>query len=346
MRDNRVQALTGVRFLAALGVLLFHIGVLYPDATVRRLTSLGHLGVPFFFVLSGFVLTWGSSADVGLGRFWWNRFARVWPLHVATCAWAAVLALSLGHRIPRVAGLENVLLLHAWDPRVAINLGYNPVSWSLSCEATFYLAFPALLPLVRKASPGRTAMLAFGAQLTAAVLLTQAVGGVSGRHWAQFAPLPVQGLSFVVGIAAALAIEAGWQPPRLTRTVPASALLLPMAAWLIPGPEVLQRPLLDVLATVAAALVIARLTRRTLEGAPGRLAVPWLVRLGEWSYALYLVHLLLMYTARAMGLTSEGWGIVTGAAAVPVAGMCFVLLERPAERALRARWRAWQTTPT
>ena len=41
--------------------------------------SYGYTGVSFFFLLSGFVLTW-SCAGQPAQRFWWNRFARIWPL--------------------------------------------------------------------------------------------------------------------------------------------------------------------------------------------------------------------------------------------------------------------------
>lgn len=41
--------------------------------------GLGHYGVAFFFVLSGFVLTWSAKPTTTMPTFWWRRFARIYP---------------------------------------------------------------------------------------------------------------------------------------------------------------------------------------------------------------------------------------------------------------------------
>jgi peptidoglycan/LPS O-acetylase OafA/YrhL len=75
-RTLRLDSLTGLRFFAALAVVLVHVGGQFATARwLLTVESYGYAGVSFFFVLSGFVLTW-SHREQSAGRFWWRRFAR------------------------------------------------------------------------------------------------------------------------------------------------------------------------------------------------------------------------------------------------------------------------------
>jgi peptidoglycan/LPS O-acetylase OafA/YrhL len=104
----------------------------------------GATGVSFFFVLSGFVLTWSARSHDTAAGFWRRRIARIYPVHLVT----AVAAMLLGSAIlgqPRPTGQQlaaNLLLIHSWWPAWWQTL--NPVSWSLACEAFFYATFPVL----------------------------------------------------------------------------------------------------------------------------------------------------------------------------------------------------------
>jgi peptidoglycan/LPS O-acetylase OafA/YrhL len=111
-------------------------------------------GVSFFFVLSGFILTVVYPQLKSIkesGQFLLARFARVWPLHAFTFF---VLFLTVDW-VPkfvstpqgvRVAAL-NLSLLQAWSPYTFYNMSFNAVSWSISVEAFFYLAFVGLIQL-------------------------------------------------------------------------------------------------------------------------------------------------------------------------------------------------------
>ena len=96
LNPARVEQLTGLRFFAALGVLLCHFHVLIPDAEPKFLFDLGGHGVTLFFVLSGFVLTWrydaphqistgktrtGQLPRINLAAFASARFARIAPVY-------------------------------------------------------------------------------------------------------------------------------------------------------------------------------------------------------------------------------------------------------------------------
>ncbi len=157
-----LPALTGARWLAAFVVFVHHAGLAAylsgnPQHFLIAVGSAGHVGVSFFFVLSGFVLLWSARPHDAAVTFWWRRVARVVPSHVVT----AFIALALGFTIapslgPRdetggwAATLTNVGLLNSWVP--GWSQAGNPVSWSLVCEAFFYALFPAMALLARKAN--------------------------------------------------------------------------------------------------------------------------------------------------------------------------------------------------
>lgn len=81
----RLDAITALRWWAALAVFLFHVRNIVPlPGAVAEFARFGYLGVAFFFVLSGFVLTWSWRPTVDKRTFYWRRFARVYPLNVVT----------------------------------------------------------------------------------------------------------------------------------------------------------------------------------------------------------------------------------------------------------------------
>ena len=83
-----LKALTSARFFAALHVALYHLihpfkiwGIFAP------VMSAGYTGVSFFFVLSGFILTYAHGTEYEAGRgnaqkFWIARFARIYPVYL------------------------------------------------------------------------------------------------------------------------------------------------------------------------------------------------------------------------------------------------------------------------
>ncbi len=148
--DRRpLDALTGLRFVAAAAVFLHHLGGKF--GIEPNPYSIGALAVTFFFVLSGFILTYvyhdrlNSPTDVR--RFWFTRFARIWPLHVV-CLIIAICTMfswsAFDHRETWWKLLTNLVLLQSWIPDAGWAFSFNVVSWTISTEAFFYLLFPAL----------------------------------------------------------------------------------------------------------------------------------------------------------------------------------------------------------
>ena len=77
----------------------------------------GAVGVSFFFVLSGFVLTWLARPGETAHRVWRRRAAKIYPNHAVT--WAVALAgmiLLAGHEASPLAVWSNLALTQAWFP--------------------------------------------------------------------------------------------------------------------------------------------------------------------------------------------------------------------------------------
>jgi peptidoglycan/LPS O-acetylase OafA/YrhL len=155
MKRPDLPVLTTLRFPAAFAIVLYH----FLPFTVAPLWLWDgfNAGVSFFYVLSGFILYYNYAELKDRGFFWVARFARIWPIHLAT----ALLAIAtipwrnlLGHASWPVTLPANLLLLHAWLPFKGSALSYNGVSWSLSVAAFFSLTFPWLLvALNRRGAP-------------------------------------------------------------------------------------------------------------------------------------------------------------------------------------------------
>lgn len=153
-----LPALTSCRFLAALAVVIFHVCT-FAQAPSRVIDFVGHgtAGVSFFFVLSGFVLTYnyrdrfapGIHAG-GLAEFARARWARIWPMHVAALLFATPVAAYQLRRHPEIAGpfdaalswVANALLMQVYVPTPLYQQQWNGPSWSIATEAAFYLVFP------------------------------------------------------------------------------------------------------------------------------------------------------------------------------------------------------------
>lgn len=156
-RPAVLGALTSLRFPLALHVALYHMVRPFGRwCLFAPLMSSGYSAVSFFFLLSGFILTYSHAAEYerGLGsacRFWLARFARVYPVYLLGVLLAAYVDRGLfAYSIERKALLASVFMVQSWSSRLVQNF-YVP-AWSLSCEAFFYLVFPFLLMPLRRSS--------------------------------------------------------------------------------------------------------------------------------------------------------------------------------------------------
>lgn len=339
---DRLPSLTGLRFWAALLVVLYHLSYLVGHLNpVTAVVAYGRTGVTFFFVLSGFVLTWTYEGQmVSTSTFLWRRFARLYPLVVVTGVISLAVDAALGRHLIPVVATSTFTFLQAWQQRWA--QGANPAAWSLSDEALFYLIFPALLHLLAKQRPRR----AVGVLLVVmvGVWITHSLVGLSGFYLDYFPP--TRSLQFVLGILCAMAMRRGWRPRADFRlaVVIVLAYHLGLNGWAslvgASGPwgafvfsQWFAAPVFALLITAAA--------QRDLDGHSTAVSKPWAIRLGHWSFAWYLVHEIIIRayvhlmerpsTAPAVVLV---WvGVVV--ASLLLAGCLYQLVENPAERWLR-----------
>lgn len=341
---DRLPSLTGLRFWAALLVVLYHLSRQAGRIpAVSEVVWYGRSGVTFFFVLSGFVLAWTYDGKrVPATVFLWRRFARIWPLLAATTALSVGAWVALGQDVSAKAVAASLMLVHAWIPDPVILRGGNPAAWSLSDEAWFYLIFPLLmaLPALRSARGRRWIA---GAVCAGVVLLwlsgsLHADGGT--RAWAlDYLPL-TRTLQFLLGVVTGLAVARGWRPP--IGLWPAVALVtgwhLALVPWSWAVPDALwysPYAASQLLATPLFALLVAAAARADLDGRATGLGGTWAVRLGHWSYAWYLVHeIVIRVLVGRAGDTLTTWLLVL-ATSLALSAAAYHWLEHPLERWLR-----------
>ena len=324
--------MTSLRFFAALAVALYHVPFTLSKSVSLTLLPDGVLGVSFFFILSGFILTHVySRAPISAPDFYRKRFARIYPLHALTFVlWVLMFFRGWGNTLPEKlnSGIANILLLQAFFSGPAFNLGYNAVSWSISAEAFFYLLFPTLL---------RPRLPLFLAVVWAAVFLfipshVSAWLDTAFPNFFFFNPV-ARLLEFVSGMAL-YSLFTRWRPGLWLATasqVGSIAFLL----WAIAVTSGLDTQHRNVALLVPFAGVI--LTFAYIGHCSALIGMRWMVVLGECSFALYMTHHMLFRAMDGALAVTESRPVALGAAlalAVIVSVTVHYGFERPLRKVL------------
>lgn len=284
--------------MAAALVVCYHMTVYWrPGNTIIPLVSSGCAGVNLFFILSGFILAYTYLRDDTTTHRGWRdyyiaRIARIYPLYLV----ALLVAIGPYTWLPqaRTAGLPIVLmsivLMQAWVPFGATLV--NPPAWSLSVEAAFYALFPLIGPAVARLSPRRLLMTAVAAWVIAllpplsyAILAPPPSATVT--YWMQVLGMnPLVRLpEFVLGLALGRLYLLGYRPPHaLLRVGPLLCAGTFALAFLVPQPLV-HNGLLDPLFSLTIFALASGVGRASCI-----LARPAFVRLGEASFAIYILQ--------------------------------------------------------
>ena len=342
-------ALTGLRALAALWVLLFHLHLRAPLVETGPLASVlaaGAGGMTLFFALSGFVLGLAYRGPVDLRAFLRARAARLYPLYGAaallTLPWLLAPGPDLGALAVTV--ILGALMLQAWFPQL-FGMWNNPAAWSLSVEAAFYALFPALrAALAPLRAPGLWAVVA-GCVAMAALLAAahRLLPGGPGFAFAYANPA-FRVPEFLAGLAAARLCLLGVRADPRACAALAVAAAAALASWGHLGRPMDWTPLL-LAATVALLMAAARAERGPLTWGP----VLWL---GRASYAIYLMQfpviLGLPSLAARLGLepSPPAYWAAALALTVALAALAHHGLERPARARLARAPRAPRPAPT
>lgn len=133
-----------LRFIAALGVVNFHYFFgLAPIGLTSELTLFryGNLGVPLFFIISGFVIS-QSVANNSTKNFALGRFIRLYPMFWFACTFTYIFTLIMPNGQP-VQFPEYLISMTMLGDKLSTALGYgglvDAVYWTLAVELLFYV---------------------------------------------------------------------------------------------------------------------------------------------------------------------------------------------------------------
>ncbi|TXN30264.1 acyltransferase family protein [Lacisediminihabitans profunda] len=366
-RVGRFAGLDGLRAIAVLAVILFH---LTPGAVPG-----GYLGVDVFFVISGFLITGlllrerQSTGRIRLGAFWMRRARRLLPALALVVVSGSALALVLGgdvlvHLGRQVLGAttfsSNWLSIGAGQsyfdgttPELFRNL------WSLAVEEQFYLVWPLAMLVLLLVPSGRLRIglvVALAVASAAAMWLIYLPGADATRVY-----YGTDTHCFGLAIGAAIAILLNEAPERLATLArrrfaamigaafgAAAIVALCALAVSMPAsaPFVYRGGLIGVALLTAVAILgsigTGSVLGRVLDSAPLR----WI---GERSYGLYLWHwpVFVLVVAALPGWQrtgGDGWamGAVALVITVGVSVASYRFVERPIRlNGFRATLRAW-----
>ncbi|MCB0925086.1 MAG: acyltransferase [Mycobacterium sp.] len=332
---DRVASLTGVRALAALLVVATHAAYTtgkYTHGYAGLVFSRMEIGVPIFFVLSGYLLfgPWvraaasGSSAP-SVRRYAWHRVRRIMPAYVVT-----VLVAYLIYHF-RTAGpnpghswyglLRNLSLTQIYTDAYMFSHLHQGLTqmWSLAVEVAFYIALPVLAFLLlvvlcrRRWQPrlllAGLAALALISPAWMAFVHTAAGLPDGARLW-----LPGYLAWFIGGMMLTVLAAMGVRCYGFV-AVPLAVVCYFIAATPIAGEPttsptgLAQAVTKTVFFAVIATLVVAPLALGDTGWYSRLLASRPMVWLGEISYEIFLVHLILMEVAMVEILH---WQVYTG----------------------------------
>jgi peptidoglycan/LPS O-acetylase OafA/YrhL len=305
---RQLDALTGLRFLAAFAV--FNLHYLRPwewgyrvPMFVQSMIGSGVAGVSLFFTLSGFVLAY-AHCDWEPGRvqrlkFWSSRLARIYPAYALALLWFAPFILmhrysvepaDIATKKALASFIPSALLVQSWfNPRVAIS--WNGPGWTLSVEAVFYLLFPFVAPWVRHLSNSRKISLSIVCwTLSAAVSVIAPLTLAPNEIHEQFLAFnPIFHLpTFVSGMALGYHFS---QRNNSDRSLGSILTIAGLALTLTIATLAYRMPPLLVHNSVFLPGFGLLLYGLALGGWPARLlSRPAMIALGEASYSLYILQ--------------------------------------------------------
>ncbi len=302
MNQIRIDALTGIRGIAALWVLVHHLVTQYPlqdklPVVVTHIAGKGWLGVDLFFILSGFVIAFVHNKDFKtrienhtVKNFLIKRIVRIYPVHLATTLSLIPIYFaakwSFGYSSPIDAFSLNKLLYSLTLTNgfgFQDSLGWNVPSWSISSEFLAYLTFPFLAALFLRRQ--LSFIVSLGG-ITLIFIVTTSIGWfqtdkatyIVGWQWVSLRVLS----EFMFGIFI-------FQIYRLNLRAPFSVLALISLVIIITMSVTNTESRWDWVMILSFGLLIYALTN-TQHYISRFLSKNKMIYLGEISYSIYLCH--------------------------------------------------------
>jgi peptidoglycan/LPS O-acetylase OafA/YrhL len=271
------------------------------------------------------------------------------------------------------ATIAEVFLVHSTIPLSGYYGAQSLVTWSLSCEAIFYALLPLILVKLWKASDRAIKWVVAGcfAWLVVLPLITVTfIHSEQVRRGIELNPI-FCGAHFMLGVCVGIAFRRGWRPrwnPNLVLlgllvsfVLACFALRLivfgdwshlfgaqPVAnaaarahlAWLVRTRLQLARFAAHLIFAPAALATVIALASADLRGAKSFVSGRCTVKLGDWSYSIYLSHAIVIGYAwsywHRWHITGPGYQLLlVFSASIIVAGLLHYVVEKPASTALR-----------
>jgi peptidoglycan/LPS O-acetylase OafA/YrhL len=307
-KSETLTALNGLRFFAALFVVIFHYapraeGYAQVPLSVRNLIDEGPAAVGFFFILSGFVLAYRHLQN-GPGFqtaavFYRSRFVRLYPAYLLAFLLFSPVAIQLylsnaptspaGKRTFILSAVLSLLMLQAWTP---LAQAWNGPSWSLSVEAFLYLLFPVIGTRLIKLSRPKTILIFFACWLIPSTLAcAYERSWIPGNVWRDYITNnPVLWMPlFVMGICATRMVPA-WRSlsARTANVLSAAAFVILIAIALLWPHAWSDLFVTGGIAPLLAAIIVC--CTRTAGWITKTIGGSVFNRLGEASYAIYILQ--------------------------------------------------------
>jgi peptidoglycan/LPS O-acetylase OafA/YrhL len=361
MKPKNIPALTGLRFFAAMAIVLWHsqTGYFFKYGAFSPFYLAG--AVPVFFVLSGFVLTISAGKYKSWSDFFVARIARIWPTHIAALMLVFLIlypySLDFFYHADTLRRLAlNVLLLQAWSPNMATYWSYNDPSWSVSCEMFFYAVFPLTVAFLSRQTAVR--LIAIVAAIFCGIVLTNKAYPHMDLNWLGAVDPPSCFPAFAIGVAAGIwhkslrdaspsyIVGTSVQAAALAMALWANAFFISHQAHITPGANAFIWLFGPSPFYAAFIVVLAR-----YDGAISRaLSLRLIVYGGEISYAIYMFHQIFIrwhagHLAKFNGIPIwwQYAGLMTAVLATSIAA--HHLIEKPARRRILAVWRSVRSRP-
>lgn len=338
LSKRHLAGLDGVRGLAILLVMLFHMTVMEPQTEAQKLffdvMSAGWVGVELFFVLSGMLIT-GILLDTKehagyFCNFYARRVLRIFPLYYALLVFSFYILPYFPH--PKLANFSRVTEYEIWYWLFLSNFssaivggprhGILDVTWSLAIEEQFYLVWPFLVLFLGKRRLAVTAVALFFASL---------VGRVVALHfdvppWTIYVVTPARLDGLCAGALVAIALRTfRLDDPRLIRGAwsgflggaAATSVIACFEKGLPWDGRLVETAGFSAFAIMCAGLIALTVVESNAGGVVDRvMRLGWLKLLGLYSYALYLFHLPLRALVRDTILNSASFPTFPGGAFV------------------------------
>jgi peptidoglycan/LPS O-acetylase OafA/YrhL len=314
-----IPQLDGLRGIAILSVLLFHVGSKLPALHLERATWYGWAGVDLFFVISGFLITTILLESAGSERYFRNfyvrRVLRIWPLYFALLIFVFAL---LPWIVPALR--ERIFAqCHPWQSYFLFlqnffvhEFGIGPVgvTWSLAIEEQFYLVWPVVILFLP-----RKLLLPL---LLALAVFSPVARVVAQAHGASIATVYTHTIFRLDSISAGALLAVWVKAVRFNsaRTVRLFGLLTAAGAvaclvtfWLES-----DRAASASLRFTSLAVLFFGLVGSALLAGPGTLlyrilSAPWLRYTGKICFGLYLLHVTVFDTLspERLRFLGNGW---------------------------------------